>query len=316
VSLFILTLSFAPAAALAQTINPASAETEPRPEDILSKKVIVISPTTFELTANPGEKISNKLKIYNPGTEPLFIEMEAQDFTTVGEEGQVVVKETESDLFSLAKWVIPWPKNFTLSPGEEKIVDFSIVVPLSAEPGGHYATIMAAAKSSIEGTTGLAVAQKTGALVLLTVAGQIQENLLIKKFEAPSFSEYGPIPFKIHFENAGTVHIKPQGFISVTNIFDEKIIDIPFPQHNIFPGKMRTLEAQWDEKWLFGKYTATLVGSYGLGNTPFTALTTFWVIPWKIAGGILLALLGILIFLWKIKRRMWAALKILTTGKI
>ncbi len=329
VLLFTLTLVFAPASSFAQTINPSplqqpqnqsmgnAQETQaPTQETTLYQKTIVVSPTTFELTANVGEVVSNKLKIRNAGTEPLAITMETADFTTVGEGGEVAIKNAEDELYSLAKWIIVSPKNFTLAPQEERVVDFNIIVPIGAEPGGHYATVMAAATGGSAAGTGLAIAQKTGALVLLSVAGEVKENLFIKEFSASRFNEYGPVPFKIRFENAGTVHIKPMGFISVTDMFDAKVIDIPFPAHNIFPGKTRLIDdVKLDKKWLFGKYTATLVGNYGISNTPFMALTTFWVIPWKIIGGAALALLIISLFLWKIRRRMWLALNILIRGK-
>ncbi len=325
VSLFTLTLVFAPVSSFAQTINPSpqpktqvgenAPETQAQ-ETTLYQKTIVISPTTFELTANIGEVVRNKLKIRNAGTEPLAIAMEAADFTTIGEGGEVTIKNAEDESYSLAKWIIVNPKNFTLAPQEEKIVDFSIVVPLGAEPGGHYATVMAAATGGTTAGTGLAIAQKTGALVLLSVAGEVKESLFVKEFSSPRFNEYGPVPFKIRFENAGTVHTKPMGFVSITDMFDVKLIDIPFPAHNIFPGKTRLIDdVKWDKKWLFGKYTATLVGNYGISNTPFVALTTFWVIPWKIISVAVLGLLVILFFLWKIRRRMWMAVRILIRGQ-
>jgi len=325
----IITISFLPYLVSAQTIvqndkniqnaeeliEKTKNEKMPPDETTLSERTISISPVTFELTANPGETITNKLKIRNTGTEPLALTMEAENFTTVGEGGEVVVKEPEDASYSLAQWIVTNPKNFLISPGEEKIVDFSIVVPVDAEPGGHYATIMASAAGTTPGTTGLAFTQKTGSLVLLTVTGEIKEGLLIREFKVPRFSEYGPIPFKIRFENTGTVHVKPIGFISISNIFDKKIIDLPFPYHNIYPGKIRTIETNWDKKWLFGKYTATLVGNYGLNNTPFTALTSFWVIPWKIICGILLGLAIIFFLLWKIRRRIFASLRVLIKGE-
>lgn len=280
-----------------------------------SKKAVSVSPVTFELTANRGEVFTNQLKISNVGTEPLAIAMEAEDFTTVGEGGEVVVKPAEDTSFSLAKWFTMEPKNFALAPGEEKIVTFTISVPLDAEPGGHYATIMAAAQGAIVNTTGVAFVQKTGSLILLSVAGEVKEQMVVNYLGAPFLNEYGPIPFKIRFENLGSIHVKPKGFVSITDSFDKKLVDIPFSQHNIFPGKARVVETSWDTKYLFGKYTATLVGSYGLGNTPFTAFTTFWVVPWKIVGGSAIGLILIVWIFWKMRRRLKLALRALIKGR-
>ena len=282
---------------------------------VSSKKAVSVSPVTFELTANRGESFTNQLKISNVGTEPLAVIMEAEDFTTVGEGGEVIVKPAEDTSFSLAKWITVEPKNFTLAPGEERAVVFTISVPLDAEPGGHYATVMAAAQGAAPGVSGVAFVQKTGSLVLLAVAGEVKEQMVVNYLAAPFLNEYGPISFKMRFENLGSVHIKPRGFVSITDSFDKKLVDIPFPQHNIFPGKARVVETSWDKKYLFGKYTATLVGSYGLGNTPFTALTTFWVVPWKFAGGLGFGLILIVWALWKMRHRLKLALHILIKGK-
>jgi len=79
------------------------AQAQETPEDSRS---ITISPLTFELTANPGEQIANKIKVINSGPQPIFVKMEVEDFTAVGESGGVVVQDQENDSFSLAKWVV------------------------------------------------------------------------------------------------------------------------------------------------------------------------------------------------------------------
>lgn len=280
-----------------------------------NERTIVVSPLTFDITANPGEIVSNSLTIRNAGNAPVFITMEVEDFTTIGETGKVLVEELEDESYSLKRWITLNPKNFTLAPGERKYINFTIHVPTDGEPGGHYGTILAGASGAVAGT-GLSVAQKAGALILLSVAGEVREEMNIREFSAPSFSEYGPIPFTMRFENLGTVHIKPQGFVSITDIFDKKIIDIPFPQHNILPGRIRSIETTWDKKWLFGKYTASLVGNYGNANIPFTQLATFWVFPWKILTPAIFGLFAILYIIYRIRRRIKLAWRILWRGEI
>ncbi len=279
---------------------------------------INISPLNFELTANPGDVILNKLKIYNPsGSTSIAIEMEVEDFTVVGETGTVKIEPAETETYSLAQWITVEPKNFILEPKEQKFVDFIINVPENAEPGGHYGSVLASRRGVMgEEITGAAVVHKVGSLVLLTVAGEVNESMIVKEFSTPGFTEYGPIEFKIRFENLGSIHVRPKGFIAITNWRDKKVIDIPFPQNNVIPGSVRKVEGSWNKEWLFGKYTAILVGSYGMTNTPFEpSVLTFWVFPWKIMLGVLLILLLITFYFYKTRRRWRLALRILIKGE-
>ena len=278
---------------------------------------ISVSPLTFELTANPGDILTNTIKIYNPTNNIISIKMETEDFKPVGETGQVIVEPETEITYSLKRWIKTIPIEFTLEPKEQKFVDFEISVPENAEPGGKYGSILASTTGMVgEGVTGTAVAQKVGALLLLTVSGPVQENLTIKDFIAPSFLEYGPVPFIIRFENTGTVHVRPRGFVTITNWSGKKVADVEFPQLNVIPEAIRKVETTWQNKWLFGRYTAMLVGSYGTSNLPFNPpVLIFWAFPWKIALGIFLALLLIIVFFYKTRKRWQLALKILIKGE-
>jgi len=273
-----------------------------------------ISPLTFELTANPGDAITNQVKVYNPGAGTVGIKMETEDFAVSGEIGHVTVEPPETETYSIARWVTFEPQEFALDPGEQKFVTFTISVPENAEPGGHYGAVLAGTSGIIgEEFMGAAVAGRVGALVLLSVAGEIKEDLRVKEFFAPSYSEYGPIPFTIKFENRGTIHVKPAGFVTITDWYGKKVADIEFSQNNVLPNSVRKIETSLDKKWFFaGKYTATLTGSYGISNTSFTPVViTFWAFPWKVGLGIL-----IVIILLILSRKRWvAAFRILIKGE-
>ena len=288
--------------------NKANAQTE---------RGFSISPLTFELTANPGDILTNKLKVYNPTDTIIGIKMEVEDFTVAGETGEVRIQPAETETYSLAAWITTEPTEFTLEPREQKFVDFTINVPENAEPGGHYGSVLATTTGIIgDEIIGSSVVQKVGNLVLLTVSGEVKEELIVKDFSSPSFLEYGPVNFIMRFENLGTVHVRPKGFIAITNWRDKKVIDIPFPQNNVIPGSIRKIEASWDKKWLFGKYTAILVGSYGMSNAPFNPpVLTFWVFPWKIILGVILILLLVIFYFYKTRRRWRLALRILIKGE-
>ncbi len=284
-------------------------------QNALAQFSIGISPLIFEITGNPGDLIENYIKVYNPsGDSVIQIEMQVEDIAPTGEAGQVIVEPAETESYSITRWVTMEPREFELQPGEEKFVKFAIRVPENAEPGGHYGTVLAASKSvsSPEGT-GVGIVTRTGSLVLITVPGIMQEKLAVKDFSAPRYSEHGPILFEIKFENLGTIHVRPTGYVTVTNWLGQKVGDAEIIPRNVLPKGVRKFEAFLSQKWFFaGKYTATLTGSYGISNTSLTPVViNFWVFPWKF-GAVILVVLILLI----LSRRRWAAaFRILIKGE-
>lgn len=279
---------------------------------------LTISPLNFELTGNPGDTLTNTLRVFNPTGLDLTVQMTVEDFAVAGEAGQVIVEPAETESYSLARWITVVPDLFTLPSEGRQNVEFTVTVPESAEPGGHYGTVLATLTAVAgEGEfTGAAVAQKVGSLVLLSVSGDVAEDLVIKEFTAPDFLEYGPVPFVIRFENKGTVHVRPRGFVTITNWRGKKVIDLEFPQKNVLPGSVRKVETSWDTKWLFGKYAATVVGGYGTTNNPLPPrVVTFWVIPWKVTAAAGTGLFVILLFFYLTRRRWIGALGILLKGE-
>jgi hypothetical protein len=215
--------------------------------------------------------------------------------------------ETEEDpTYSLRQWVTISPKTFTLKPRETKIVTFKTAVPKNAEPGGKYGAIVASTEKGEIGQTGAVTVQKVGALVLLTVQGPIRYDASARDFytvdskgdtrdrSPQALYERAPIYFLLRLHNNGTVHIKPKGFITVSNIFGKKITDIEVPAKNVLPNSDRAQIVEWNDAKM-GRYVATLVLNYGDKNQQITATTSFTVFPWKIG---LPIVAGVLIVIW------------------
>lgn len=262
---------------------------------------LTITPLTFEISANPGTAIENKVEVSNPTQNTINVSMEIEDFSALGEEGGVAVGEQENEIYSLKKWVTATPKAFTLAPGANKVVTFRVDIPENAEPGGKYATILA----SVTGVTGpkqsgATINPKVGSLLLVSVSGPIKEDIQVKDFSVPGFISRGPVPLVLRLLNEGTVHEKPTGVITVTDIFGNEVAKVNVPQKNVLPGAVRKVEAQLKNQWLWGlRYRATLSGSYGSQNTPLTASVDFWAFPWQIG---VPALIVLIIVVWFIAR--------------
>ncbi|MGI5827889.1 MAG: WxL protein peptidoglycan domain-containing protein [Patescibacteria group bacterium] len=250
------------------------------PAQAQNSSALTVIPPKFELFGNPGDTISEKIRVRNESDEPMTYSILVEDFTTSGEEGHVVLEEGESDAsYSLAKWIEPSTRDIILQPKEEQAFNFMINIPRNGEPGGHYASILFQTGADTDVPGGAKVAQRVGTLVLLRVSGNVVEKAILEDFSAPKYLEKGPVKLLARVKNESNTHIIPQGTIVITNIFGKKVAEIPLEGRNVLPGAIRKMETTWDQANVMGVFTATLIATYGQNKLPLTAATKFTVIP-------------------------------------
>lgn len=275
---------------------------------------VSLSPLTFELNVNPGDTVTNTVTVTNNDSTKQSYVLEAEDFSAVGEQGNVVIDNDAPKQMSAKQWLSFDPKTIEVEPNKSVDVKFTLKVPTDADPGGKYSSILVSSSPGVPGVSGVGLAYKVASLLLIRVSGTVIEKISVQSFDTQPFIEYGPVKFGLRLKNEGTIHLKPAGFIFIKDWRGEEVAKITLPQQRIIPGSIRALDVTWDAKWLFGQYTANFSGIYGSGNEPLTASVSFWVIPWKLLGSILLGLIIIGFIAWKLRRRIALALKILFRG--
>ncbi len=256
-----------------------------------------VSPPTFELSGNPGEILKNSIKLENMNTHPVEIAVDLRNFSAIGEEGAVDITENEGT-HSLSTWIDVFPKTVVIPGKTAQYFNFTLKIPLNAEPGGHFGSLIfrTIPTEKLEGS-GASLAQEIGALILLKVAGQSIESAQIESFESgKALYEYGPVDFVARIKNLGNVHTKPYGTISITNALGKNVATIQLDKKNILPGAIRKLEGTWDTKWRMGYYTATFIAVFS-DNTQQAAVTSFTILPYRLVGIIILVLIVLILIL-------------------
>jgi len=275
-----------------------------------------ISPPSFELSANPGGTLENTIKVENVSAETLKIAVDRRNFTAVGEEGAVGLTEEETN-FSLASWITVTPPEAEIPAKSTRIFNFKINVPLNAEAGGHFGSIVFRIGGGPITQTGASVTQELGALILLRIAGKTTEEATLQSFfTQKKFWEYGPVEFEIKTKNSGNVHLKPKGTITISNSFGKKVGVVEVEPKNVLPGAVRKSTASWGKKILLGKYTAVLSLVYGAGSGKMiTGSTTFIGFPYRIGGVVLAVLLVLFFLLYRGRKRIRLALRVLFSAR-
>lgn len=273
-----------------------------------------ISPPNFELSAKPGDIISNTLKIENLSDTALNFSVRTQNFKAYGDEGQVSLTE-ETSSYSINEWISYKAETFTIAPKKNYLLDFTINIPNNAEPGSHFgALVVSTSDPSTTSGSGTSVVQEIGALILIRLPGDVNENATLLNFNPSQqvFTE-PKIKFTSTVENIGDVHFKITPYINIYDVFGNKVQSYETTAKNVLPGSKRIFNEELDFQG-FGYYTAKLEMSYAGGNKTLSSEATFTALYLSRSLPIVLGAVALIVVYLSFKKRINKALKVLFKG--
>ena len=275
-----------------------------------------VSPTIYDMTANPGQVWQSTVRIINPNPFELKLSVTPHNFIPKDEDGVpqfIPLGEPSPEKATLGEW-IQTEKEITIAAEQTYELPFTIRVPEGATPGGHYAALLISTEpaDSIEANGGqLQTAQVISSLIFLRVTGDINEQGSIRSFRSVSYFLSKPeTRFEVRIENRGNIHLQPQGEIKIYNMWGKERGTIPINQQtmlgNVLPQSVRKFSFEWSSEWSIsdiGRYTAEATFAYGKEERQFmSANTAFWIIPWKILLVVFLVLGSLIaVITWAIK---------------
>jgi hypothetical protein len=266
---------------------------------------LLVTPVRAELSANPGQRVTTEATLTSSSAATQVIGYSASDFVAANETGRPQLVPANKSPWSMSSWVTVQPPAFELAPSASQRVTITVDVPKNAEPGGHYA---AALLGTLPGTAkGTRVTGKVGVLVLLTVSGDLEESGTVG-LSCRWLYEHGPVPFELRFTNTGNVHVRPTGFVHVTQLWGAPVADVPVDAENTLPDSTRATTTSWTSPG-YGVYWTQARVTFGTaGNHEARSQRRLVaVLPWRLVlGGIALFLAGLAlpIFWRRLRERM------------
>ncbi len=267
----------------------------------------VVGPGRAEIEVKPGQTVVYEISVSNRISDGRRFELVVEDIAGSNDASRAMVFLGEERGPHTIKDYISFPENsFTLNLGERARVPVTISIPADAEPGGYYggvlvSTVKDEGDNGGAGTARSPIVARIGTLFFITVPGEVVKGGETKDFSLarPSWwFEKGPIDMRILYENTGSVHVNPYGEVRITNLFGEEVGFVELEPWFVLPKSLRTRDISWDRELLFGRYTATALINRGYDDIVDEFSFTFWVLPWKVVGGIFL---GIFIILFTLR---------------
>lgn len=266
-----------------------------------SPRTVSITNPKIEATLSPGATTEGKLAVINDSDTSLSFKASLYDFIVQDNLGtpEILKKGTIANLkYSASNWVAVAPDTFTV--GAHKRFDFMyyIKIPKNASPGGHYAAIVYQPYNNDKQLgSGASVNAQVATLIYIAVPGNVKESAILKQFNAPAFSEYGPIPITTEITNSGDIHFTPKGTITLKDMLGRVIEESQLPDQNIFPGGVSLLfHNKLGQEFMLGRYQANLTANYGsLNSDVLVGSVYFWVFPWRATVVAILLIVGLIL---------------------
>ncbi len=270
-----------------------------------------ISPAIMEKVVSPEKVVNGSLEVFNLTNFPLPVKAFVTSFSP---KDLIDIPENKRDIYDASKWISINEPDFILQAKSHRVISYTIRAPKSAEPGGHYATIFfqPLVPEQALSPQNLYIVERVGTLVLLTVPGDITENIKAANFSVPHFSQFGPVALTLALENTGNTHIRPRGKIEVINFQGKVIFSTPLNEGLVIPGTTKTYAVPFGNSNTFGKFYARATIIYGTDQQKITATSnSFWVIPYIPVIILVITAVLAVFFLFKIRRRLYVALQVL-----
>lgn len=263
----------------------------------------VVGPGKTEIRLDPGAKTDRSITVTNRYGKDMLFKITVEDFKGSSNPKEVLILlGEEKGPYSLRDYIHPELTEFKLHHGERITLPISIQIPVDAQPEGLYGSVIITSEpiinkgdTSLNSTTGnVTIISRIASLFFVRVNGQAIEQGGLKDFIADKKYYSKPdINLKFLYENTGNVYLNPYGLLRVQNIIGTTVEEIRIEPYFVMPQAVRQKDLSINKKIMFGRYKAILQLNRGYQDIIDEKAIYFWVLPWKIIVGLLLAVIAV-----------------------
>ncbi len=263
----------------------------------------VVGPGKVEVELAPGESKTIELTVSNRIGRTRSFSITEEDFKGSNDPEQtVVLLGDDRGPYSLRDYIHSASSTVTLSNGYRAHIPVTISIPIDAEPGGLYGSMIVgtvsdpvAVDASRGATPSSPVITRIGTLFFVRVSGPALTSGKLTDFSLSDGHsivwDSSSIRFNLLYKNTGNVSVNPYGTIVVSNLTGSPISTIQVEPWFAMPESTRFRQLEWKPAFLFGRYVAHASINRGYSSTTDEMELVFWVIQWKIIVTVLLALI-------------------------
>ena len=212
---------------------------------------IVLSPASIRVNAEAGETVKGTIKVINDGTVSYDFIVYSTPYSVADKtyDANFEDKKPNADLYT---WVSFDKKKYTLNPGDNIDVPYTIEVPADAAPGGHYSVLFAETEVS-DNSEQITRKKRVGAIVFATVKGDYITAGKQIGAKIDWIQLGGPITATLSVENNGNSDYTMTELMQVKNVLGGTVYE-KTNERIILPKTTRDINLAWTGGPIMGLY--------------------------------------------------------------
>lgn len=258
---------------------------------------LAITPLRSEYTIPAGTTQKGTITLKNTGAEALDVTLDAEAFKVVNQNYDYSFQPNST----LGTWVGFSSDEFNLVPNTSKNIEYSLNVPIDAEPGGKYLSLFASSVPS-DDSSAIVPVERVGSLLYLTIPGGTTQTGKLLSLNSPSVI-FGNSSWNATIQNSGTNHFRSTYSETLSDIFGHKLTTTT-DSRLILPQTIRLVSGGISTPQWIGVYKVNY--DFSLGDSPDTTQTK-WLVnlpPLQLAALVVILLIIALLITKTLKKIM------------
>ncbi len=251
------------------------------------RESIALSPASKSYTKSAGDTYRDSLTIINDGTVGYDFLMYGRPYSVQDSSYNPNFTETPSNADAY-RWVQFDQTSYHLNAGQSAIVEYTVRIPASAAPGGHYGVLFAETQPSNNSGDSVVRKKRVGTILYATIKGQYQTGGQVTGTSIPFFQNRPPLTASTNVKNTGNADFADTVTYIVSDIFGNQKFQTQ-KDYPVLPQTTRDIVLSWDSAPWFGLYKTSVRHAY-LDKTAsadgFVLIIPLWLMI--VAGAVLI----------------------------
>jgi hypothetical protein len=226
---------------------------------------LAVTQSYFVARAQPGDTITNSVRVVNTGARPGTVLLYPVDATTGRTSGAVYLDRTKQRR-DVGAWLALGARSLTLAPGKSAVVPVTLHVPSTARPGDHLGGVVAENAAVTQGSGKGALQIRVRHLTIVGYEVQVPgpAAAVVGVTGVRAAGENGYQFVDLHLVNTGALTSKPTGTLVVTASDGKQVASETFKLDTFLPGTAIDFPVLLPKQALApGDYRAAVTLAYG-----------------------------------------------------